>query len=1043
MHLTVKQACTLNEGALNIRISDGIERVDEETQSIDDGRLFLKHSYLTKGMVELVQEGFKRLSGGLGGKPVFRLKQAMGGGKTHLIKTMAFLAQHELLRSEFFSEAASRYKFGAAKVTFFNGREQPDDYFWGRIASQLGHEGFFEPGVKAPGENHWTDLFNKIDAPALILLDEMPTYFAYYKTQPIGGGTVADVAGRAFANMLTAAMARKNICVVVSDLEASHAEGTQIINAALENARKELSRVEFNITPVDLSGDETYAILKKRLFASLPDANKIGHLAQMYAKCIEQAQKSRTIDQQKTPEQLAMEVEQTYPFHPQMKNLFALFKENKEFQQTRGLMELASRLLNSVWSRKADDVLLIGPQHFDLSIDEVREKVISISRLEDAVARDIYSKEGGAHAQVIDANAGSDCATQAANLLLISSMSTAVNPVKGLTRSEALECLASPLADLSFFEGAIESLQKSAWYLHKTTEGRIYFDKIENLTKMLVGMAERAPEPKVKELVASRLKQMFEPKRKSAYSKVLALPLIDEIQADVQAGRVLAIVPPDSSLPPEEVVKLFDGLTRKNNLLILCGERSFEMDKLWEAAKMVYAAGQAEAQRRVERGGPQWEEFEDLKKQFELTFTGVVKTLFDKLLFPFQTQNTPPKLQPRNLEQSGDTNDGEARIEATLTKDPIKLYLDWQDPTKFSGVKSRVERLFGPQDDVAWADIKDKAQTDCSMYFLPSGDLEKIKTRAINEGLWEDLGNGYVTKKPKPKQAGVQVTPVGKMQDDGSTVLQIGIINASPDTTSVHYAEDGEVTEASPKLSDDKLTTKALRVAFLAVDHSGRTQKGAPFVWSNKLMVQWEIAPGAQGKRVVTLKALPRTEVLRYTLNGAEPRNGVEYSAPFTVGPDAAVLLVFAEASGLESKADFRIPQAAGGGTGTGGGNGGGADPEPPLNKPVAFPTQRNAQITSREKVFAALVKATERNIEFTDVVLRIQEGSAYGQFGLQGQSAKADRVQQALTMLAEGFSPSTPVTMQFRAQFPTGQDLIDFAGALDLSYAGDWKEVE
>jgi hypothetical protein len=1034
MFLTVKQACTLNEGALNIRISDGIERVDEETQSVEDGRLFLKHSYLTKGMIELVQEGFKRLSGGLGGKPVFRLKQAMGGGKTHLIKTMAFLARHEQLRTEFFSEAASRYKFGASQVTFFNGREQPDDYFWGRIASQLGHTGFFEAGIKAPGENHWSDLFDTIDAPVLILLDEMPTYFAYYKTQPIGGGTVADVAGRAFANMLTSAMARKNICIVVSDLEASHAEGTQIINAALENARKELSRVEFNITPVDLAGDETYAILKKRLFATLPDANKIAHLAQLYAKSIEQAQKSRTIDQQKTPEQLAMEVEQTYPFHPQMKNLFALFKENKEFQQTRGLMELASRLLNSVWSRQSDDVLLIGPQHFDLSIDDVREKVISISRLEDAVARDIYSKEGGAHAQVIDANAGSDCATQVANLLLISSMSTAVNPVKGLTRSEALECLASPLADLSFFEAAMDSLQKSAWYMHRTTEGRIYFDKIENLTKMLVGMAERAPEPKVKELVSTRLKQMFEPKRKSAYSKVLALPLIDEIQADVQAGRILAIVAPDSSLPPEEISRLFDGLTRKNNLLILCGERSFEMDKLWDAARMVYSAAQAEVQRRIERGGPQWEEFEDLKKQFELTFTGVVKTLFDKLLFPIQMPNTPAKLQPRNLEQSGDTNDGETRIETTLAKDPIKLYLDWLDPTKFSGVKSRVERLFGSQDDVAWADIKDKAQTDCSMYFLPHGDLEKIKTRAINEGFWEDLGNGYVTKKPKPKQAGVQVTPVGKMQDDGSTVLQVSIINASPDTTSVHYAEDGEVSEASPKLSDDKLSTKALRVAFLAVDHSGRTQKGSPYVWSNKLLAQWEIVSDSQGKRTVALTVLPRADTVRYTLNGAEPRNGVEYSGPFVVGPDGAMLLVFAEASGLEAKADFRILQANGSAAGDSGIGGDGSQPEPPLNKPVSFPTQRNAQITSRESVFAALAKAIERNIEFTDVVLRIQEGSAFGQFGLQGQNTKAERVQQALTTLAEGFSPSTPVTMQFRAQFPTGQDLIDFAKSLDLN---------
>jgi predicted AAA+ superfamily ATPase len=98
MPMTVKQACTLNEGALNIRISDGIERVDEETLNEEDGRRFLKHSYLTKGMIELVQEGFKRLSGGQGGRPVFRLKQAMGGGKTHLIKTMAFLARHEPLR---------------------------------------------------------------------------------------------------------------------------------------------------------------------------------------------------------------------------------------------------------------------------------------------------------------------------------------------------------------------------------------------------------------------------------------------------------------------------------------------------------------------------------------------------------------------------------------------------------------------------------------------------------------------------------------------------------------------------------------------------------------------------------------------------------------------------------------------------------------------------------------------------------------------------------------------------------------------------------
>ncbi|MEZ6088206.1 MAG: DUF499 domain-containing protein [Pirellulaceae bacterium] len=63
-----------------------------------------------------------------------------------------------------------------------------------------------------------------------------------------------------------------------------------------------------------------------------------------------------------------------YPFHPQLKNVIALFKENENFRQTRGLIELISRLLRSVWEREANDVFLIGPQHFDLSIKEVREE---------------------------------------------------------------------------------------------------------------------------------------------------------------------------------------------------------------------------------------------------------------------------------------------------------------------------------------------------------------------------------------------------------------------------------------------------------------------------------------------------------------------------------------------------------------------------------------------------------------------------------------------------------------------------------------------
>jgi hypothetical protein len=78
-------------------------------------------------------------------------------------------------------------------------------------------------------------------------------------------------------------------------------------------------------------------------------------------------------------------------------------------------------------------VFLIGPQHFDLSIADVRDKLTEISGMRDVIAKDLWDIQKSAHAQAIDLQTGKESATQLGALLLTASLSTAVSAVKGLT----------------------------------------------------------------------------------------------------------------------------------------------------------------------------------------------------------------------------------------------------------------------------------------------------------------------------------------------------------------------------------------------------------------------------------------------------------------------------------------------------------------------------------------------------------------------------------------------------------------------------------
>lgn len=1016
---TVRNACTLQPKALDINVGDQIEQLDQIINDTNGAEYFAK-TFITDGMRTLLTKGMARLAA-KSNDAVFHLKQAMGGGKTHLMVGFGLLAKNAKLRKEQIGTIAHHDAFASAKIAAFNGRNNPPTYIWGEIASQLGKEGVFRPfwenGAKAPDEKDWLKLFEG-DEPILILLDEMPPYFHYYSTQTLGHGTVADVITRAFANMLTAAQKKKNVCIVVSDLDAAYDTGGKLIQRALDDATQELGRAEVSITPVNLESNEIYEILRKRLFKALPDAGEIAEVAAVYAKRLAEAAKAKTVE--RSAEALANDIESTYPFHPSFKSIVALFKENEKFKQTRGLMELVSRLLKSVWE-SSDDIYLIGAQHFDLRLPEVRDKLAEISEMRDVIAKDLWDSTDSAHAQVIDISAGNSFAKQSGTLLLTASLSTAVNSIKGLSEPEMLECLIDPIHQGSDYRASFAELEKSAWYLHKTKEGRYYFDHQENLTKKLEGYAEKAPQNRVDELIAHRLTDMFRPVSREAYERVLVRVDTEELQAAVKTGRALLIVDPDGKTPPNAITMLFRDIVNKNNLLVLTGERS-SIASVEKAARHVYAVTKADEE--IPATHPQRKELDEKITQYKQDFESTVLAVFDKVYFPGH-QAGKDLLRSKLLDATYPANEaynGERQIIKTLTADPIKLYTDIS--ANFDALKARAESLlFGSQNEVRRTDLIDRMRQKPQMPWLPPKGFDQLTLESYQRGLWEDLGNGLISKTVKPKATEVILQSSGEPDDEGWVRLNVEATNAG-NHPRIHYAEDGIVSESSPVLKDNKLDTKALKVQFLAVDPTGKNITGPAVTWNNKLVLRTDFD---EAKRLVVLKVAPKVaeDSIKYTVDGSEPRNGTPYAAPIPIGKEAATIHAFAEVHGIEAKREFKFPKA-------------GSDEIPiKRDKPADLVTPKQKQLDNAGKTYEGIKLAKEKKITFEQVMLQIGSAPQSINLALGEISITAEYLEKTLAHLQELLPPNAPVILKFkRLHAPTGFDLEQFVKTLGIDVA-------
>jgi len=939
---------------------------------------------------------------------------------------LGLLARHSHLRPDVLApDLASRLDFGTARIAAFNGRNTPENYIWGEIASQLDGEDAIKPywanGPKAVDQRKWKEIIG--DKPTLILLDELPPYLDIASTQVFGQGTLASMVVYSLSSLMTAALELPNCSIVVANLSGSYKTQTKALKDAISNLQQETRRQAMTITPVQLAGSEIYEILKKRLINELPDERVIADIAEEYAQQIKKAEDGGYIVASSI-EQIAEQVRETYPFHPSFKHLVALFKENEGFRQTRGLMQFTARLLKSVEEREADDVFLIGTQHLNLNDDQVRDEIERITpKLMPAVTRDI-ADTGNAIAEHIDDELDGDAARQVMTLLLASSLSRAVGGRIGLSEGELIEFLAAPHRKPDEFLQALQRLREAAWYLHRE-EQRFFIKETENLSRQIERNAKEVPQPKVDQALINRLTGILRPDRKVAYQDVQVLPKLEELK--LGGPRTLIVIKPDGKVPPSELQNFFDHQQEKNNLLVLTGQDSILADAVEERLRELYAIEQIH--KRLRSGDTLYEEARDRLEDAEQRFAKALSAGYNRLYFPVNDPNdSRDVLAGVTIDQGLKLGEGDQSAETQIENLLASPRAEYKLVRELN--KDNLEENFAMAEEYLWPSGKDNRRTPwkdvvtrakCSPIWpwMPGASgLDTLKTEALKQGRWRLGEDGYIEKGPFPKdKATVNVSVVNVKADSGETVLSLTPRHAG-DSPIVYWSTKPNFTVKDRKVEDlDNFSTPEGTLYFWVKDTTGQHESAAPTRWLADMKIRHQVEPAAD-KRHIRLEATPRAELF-YTLDGSNPKDGTRYEDPFEIGPSSLRLLVFARAGEANKTADFQIPAS------------GDKTIQIVDTKPARLQSKRVALDTT-DRVFGVINRFRDQpGTHFKGVRIEIGEGENTVTVRFQEREVTAVIIEGVVNSIREVLNEpdaSVNIAIAEGIQFNTGFALKEFA---------------
>lgn len=798
-----------------------------------DARDFYRITFLTEGLQRVLVTALERL-GGKGGDPVIGLQTAFGGGKTHTMLAAYHLCGVDdlaLLEGvQPLAEKAGVSAWRQPKVAAFVGTATGPDVplhhkdgvrintLWGFLAWRLAGDAGLKIVAEAeaartnPGSELMVQVL-RLAGPSLILLDELVAYARQLSDDRFE-------AFLSFIQSLTEAAKMVPDALIIGSLPESEAEaGGERGKAALLRLEKIFGRVQSPWLPA--SGDETYEIIRRRLFQPLDDDGEKAR--EETVKAFHALYKNNAAEfpaEAKEPRYLEL-LRLAYPIHPELfERLSKDWASLPNFQRTRGVLQFMANVIGVLWHERTSDPL-ITPGRVPVSHEKVRASILYpldpafaavIDREVDGPGSLPAQKEANPSRRISQARA----ATRAARAVFLCSAPLSGQANAGVVGPTIRLACVEPGDQIAIFGEALRELLEQSAYLYEEA-GRYWFSTQPTLNRLADERAKAFPAHEVDEAIAQVLRD--DGRSRDRFTKVFAAP-DDPTAIDETSTLSLVILGPQlfhmgrgaGDTPATEAVA--DSLTRcrnaqrkyRNTLFYVAPDEA-SLNTAREVMRRAMAWEQIVSDKRLEdqMTKAQSDDARDKAKTQKEAASKAVRTAWSHVLFPVQASEAGRAFDLDHVQ----ITTRERLSVPSATFDKIKsdsLISEKLGPDSFWSKVSP----YWPEGQPHIA-ISELADWFASYTYLPKVRDRVVIELAVRDGVAKlDAAFGYADRFDVP--AGRYINPrwaktPPEMMPESALIVREGVIRAAQDALAGEGTQRGQGDVPKPTPTSTSPTT--------------------------------------------------------------------------------------------------------------------------------------------------------------------------------------------------------------------------------------------